>query len=211
MKAISIRKSFLCTAIFFVLIVSLFALNESEEVVGYGHIPTENLDTASSRKAFKTMMDVLTHERCINCHPNDNIPKQGEDSHAHRFGITGGDNNHGYQATKCSTCHQSENNEYSGVPGAPHWGLAPASMGWQGLSRKEIAENMLNPELNGGKNHDELVKHMTEDELVLWAWAPGVDADGKPREAPPVSESDFKAAVKEWFAEGAVIPETQSE
>ena len=37
--------------------------------------------------AFDKMMSVLTHQRCMNCHPSDNTPKQGEDSHAHYFEI----------------------------------------------------------------------------------------------------------------------------
>ncbi len=64
------------------------------------------------------MMDVVMHPRCINCHPNDNVPKQGDDSHPHYFGISRGPENTGFEATSCTTCHQSENNEYSGVPGA---------------------------------------------------------------------------------------------
>lgn len=160
----------------------------------------------TSDVAFDKMMDVLTHERCMNCHPNDNIPKQGDDSHPHYFDIAGGEDDMGFQATQCATCHQSENNKYSGVPGAPHWSLAPASMGWQGLSRIEITERLLDKETNGGKTYEELIAHMTEDELVLWAWDPGVDADGMVRTPPPVSEEEFAEAVKDWFKNGAKIP-----
>lgn len=163
-------------------------------------------DSQVSNPAFNKMMDVLTHQRCMNCHPNDNIPKQGDDSHPHYFDMARGDDNMGFQATQCATCHQSENNEYSGVPGAPHWSLAPASMGWQGLSRSEIAKRLLDKETNGGKTHEELIEHMTEDELVLWAWKPGVDADGNERTPPPVSKEEFAKAVKEWFKDGARIP-----
>lgn len=172
----------------------------------YKLITSEISVTQTTNADFDKMMDVLTHQRCMNCHPNDNIPKQGDDRHPHYFGMARGENDHGFQATKCTTCHQSENNAYSGVPGAQHWALAPASMAWEGLSRNEIAERMLNPKTNGGKNHAELVKHMTEDDLVLWAWNPGVDASGKPREIPPVSEEGFKTAVEHWFANGAEIP-----
>ena len=51
------------------------------------------------------------------------------------------------------------------------------------------------------------MKHLTEDPLVLWAFSPGVDADGKPREMPPVSKEDYILAVKEWVASGANIPD----
>jgi len=157
--------------------------------------------------AFNKMMDVLTHQRCINCHPSDNVPKQGEDSHAHRFEITRAN---GISATKCNTCHQSSNNIYSGVPGAPHWALAPHKMRWEGLSRIEIATSMMNPENNGNRTPEDIMHHLTEHELVLWAWEPGVDAEGKEREIPPVSKEEYIAAVKKWIALGAMIPEEKS-
>lgn len=161
------------------------------------------LDTLT---AFDKMMKVLTHKRCVNCHPNDNIPKQGEDSHPHYFDMERGQDNLGFQATKCTTCHQSENNNYSGVPGAPEWSLAPASMFWEGLSRTEIAKSMMDPIRNGNRTPEETMHHLTEHELVLWAWEPGVNAEGAPRELPPIPKDEYIAAVKKWFEEGHVIP-----
>ena len=80
-------------------------------------------------------------------------------------------------------------------------------MAWQGLSRVEIAKSMLNPANNGGRTLEETVKHLTEHELVLWAWEPGIDANGNPREKPPVPKDEYIAAVKAWAANGAIIPE----
>lgn len=163
----------------------------------------------SEKKAntsFDTMMRVLTHQRCVNCHPNDNVPKQGDDSHPHYFDIKRGMNIENSAATNCTTCHQSENNSYSGVPGAPEWALAPASMYWEGLNRIEIAESMMDPERNGGRTPEETMHHLTEHELVLWAWEPGVNANGVPREVPPVPKEEYIAAVKKWFKEGHSIP-----
>jgi hypothetical protein len=156
---------------------------------------------------FDKMMAVLTHQRCLNCHPADDRPRQGEDSHIHNFEVRRGPDNHGVAALKCESCHQNENNDFSGVPGAPEWSLAPIEMAWMGLSRVEIARSMLNPENNGGRTLEETVKHLTEHELVLWAWEPGMDAAGNPREKPPVSKEAYIKAVKEWAAGGAVIPE----
>lgn len=156
---------------------------------------------------FDQMMAVLTHKRCINCHPSGDQPLQGEDSHLHNFEVQRGPDNHGVAALKCESCHGSENNEFSGVPGAPEWSLAPKKMAWEGLSRIEIAKSMLNPANNGGRSLAEVVKHLTEHELVLWAWEPGIDAAGEPREKPPVSKEDYIKAVKEWAANGALIPE----
>jgi hypothetical protein len=80
-------------------------------------------------------------------------------------------------------------------------------MAWEGLSRVEIAKSMLDPKKNGGRTLKETVDHLTEHELVLWAWEPGIDASGKPREKPPVSKEEYIKAVKAWAAAGAVIPE----
>ena len=161
---------------------------------------------AIERENFDKMMSVLTHRRCVNCHPNDGIPKQGEDSHPHNFGINGKQDSHGFAATNCASCHQAENNSYSGVPGAPEWSLAPASMKWEGLSPIEIAESMMDPKRNGGRTPNEVMHHLTEHELVLWAWEPGVDAQGNPREIPPLSKEEYIRVVKAWFEQGAVIP-----
>ena len=154
--------------------------------------------------AFNKMMDVLTHQRCINCHPSDHVPKQGDDRHPHRFGITRANS---LGATNCNTCHQKSNNEYSGVPGAPEWSLAPHKMRWEGLSRSEIARSMMNPKNNGNRTPEEIMHHLTEHELVLWAWEPGIDAEGVQRELPPVPLDEYIEAVKKWIELGAQIPD----
>lgn len=184
----------------------LLATSQGDSTIG---TKSKQGATATADPNFDKMMDVLTHKRCVNCHPNDGIPKQGEDSHPHYFGMARGEGdhkNHGFEATNCNTCHQKENNDFSGVPGAPEWSLAPAKMKWEGLTRVEIAESMLDPERNGGRTHDEVMHHLTEHELVLWAWEPGIDAAGNPREKPPVPVDEYIAAVKQWFKDGAKIP-----
>jgi len=51
------------------------------------------------------------------------------------------------------------------------------------------------------------MEHLTEHALVLWAWTPGVNADGVPREIPPVPKEEYIKIVTEWFEHGAVIPQ----
>jgi len=150
---------------------------------------------------FNKMMQVLTHQRCMNCHPSGNAPKQGEERRIHDFGIT-------RNSINCQTCHQIENNDYAGIPGAPNWKMAPESMKWEGLSQREIAESILDTTKNGGRTHEEIMHHLTEDALVLWAWNPGKNAAGVEREPVPIPLEEFKLAVKEWFKNGAIIPET---
>ena len=168
--------------------------------------PNVKIDAEESEIAFHKMMDVLTHQRCVNCHPAGDQPLQGEDQHLHYFGVTRGMDNHGTEALKCQSCHQSQNNLISGAPGAPEWSLAPRSMAWEGKDRYEIAELMMDPSTNGNRTPDDIMHHLTEHQLVLWAWDPGVDADGNPRETPPVPVEEYVAAVKTWIAAGAQIP-----
>ena len=184
-----------------------FAASYSSYSSEFVDLSEENTTVKTNETPFDKMMTVLTHERCVNCHPSDDFPKQGTDSHVHRFGIQRGIDNHGLPAVRCSNCHQSENNDFSGVPGAPEWSLAPKSMEWEGLSRVEIAQSMLDRARNGNRSHEDVMHHLTEHALVLWAWNPGVDGEGNPREVPPVPQEEYIAAVKEWFAKGALIPE----
>ncbi len=202
------KKSTYLFVLSLLLIVSvLFASNYSNNDTSYISVSAETLEKKEAHENYNKIMDVLTSPRCINCHPNNNIPKQGDDGHPHYFGMSRGEDNLGFEATKCTTCHQTENNDYSGVPGAPEWSLAPAAMFWEGLTRKEIAKSMMNPKINGGRTPEEIMHHLTEHDLVLWAWNPGVRADGTPREKPPIPLEEYQKAVKEWIEHGAIIPE----
>ncbi|WP_341226145.1 hypothetical protein [uncultured Arcticibacterium sp.] len=196
----NIKKQILILSLPLTALLFNFSQSKKEEVEP---VKTELIE----EQPFDTMMKVLTHKRCMNCHPSGDKPRQGEDSHFHNFGVKRGPDDHGHPAAKCSTCHQSKNNDNSGVPGAPHWGLAPLSMAWEGKSRVEIAKIILDKSRNGNKSVKEIEKHLTEDDLVLWAFEPGINANKEEREKPPVSKEDFIVAVKTWIADGAQIPE----
>ncbi len=194
---------------FITLLFFVFAMIGFQNPIASNSIDNniEQTTEKASEEAFDKMMQVLTHKRCVNCHPSGDRPRQGEDSHYHNFDVQRGTDNHGVVALRCETCHQHENNDFSGVPGAPEWSLAPLSMAWEGLNRVEIAKSMLNPANNGGRDLEHIVEHLTEHELVMWAWNPGIDADGNPREKPPVPKDEYIKAVKEWAEAGAHIPE----
>ena len=169
-------------------------------------VPDAELN-AELETSFDKMMAVLMHKRCVNCHPAGDAPLQGEDSHIHNFGIVRGESDHGLSGYTCESCHSEKNNNFSGVPGAPHWAVAPIGMAWEGKTRVEIAQQMMDPKRNGGRSAHDIEEHLTEHELVLWAWEPGVNAEGIPREKPPVGKEEYIAAVKDWIANGAIIPE----
>jgi len=206
------KNNFIYIFIFLMFSVITLGLANYSLIVKQPHSTIEILSTdeisddPNAEKSFDMMMDVLMHKRCVNCHPAGDTPLQGEDSHLHNFGIVRGEDGHGLAGYTCGTCHQEENNKISGVPGAPEWAVAPAEMVWEGKSRVEIATQMMDPARNGGRTPEEIEKHLTEHELVLWAWEPGIDAEGMPREKPPVPVDEYITAVKNWIHAGAVIP-----
>lgn len=202
------HKSFIFIGSVLLCALWIVAANFNANAIDYTTLPEYDSNFVDQNRAnFNKIMEVLTSPRCMNCHPSDRIPKQGDDSHPHYFDVSQGRDGRGFEAIKCSSCHQSENNEFSGVPGAPQWRLAPQEMGWEGLSKKQIAELILDPEKNGGRTPEQTMHHLTEHELVLWAWAPGLNLDGKQRTPAPVPLEDYKKAVREWIEKGAIIPE----
>jgi len=90
----------------------------------------------------------------------------------------------------------------SGVPGAPHWQLAPTSMLWEGLSTTELCQMLKDPELNGHRSPQALIEHMETEKLVLWGWNPG-----RHRERIPISHQHFVDLMKVWVSGGTVCPQ----
>ena len=74
-------------------------------------------------------------------------------------------------------------------------------MAWAGKSLGEICRQIKDPERNHHMDMNALVKHMAEDVLVGWAWAPGVG-----RTPAPGSQREFGELVKAWAASGAQCP-----
>jgi len=153
-----------------------------------------------SLQAFVRIAEVLRHPRCMNCHPSGDFPRQGDDRHRHQMLVQRGPADRGGPAMECSTCHQTVNAAEGRVPGAPNWHLAPLTMAWEGLGDGELCRALKEPRRNGGRTMSALVRHMTEDQLVQWAWNPG------DRLAPPVPQFDFHEAVRQWARTGAVCP-----
>jgi len=160
-----------------------------------------------SEKLFSDIYSVLTHPRCLNCHPKGDSPKQGLDAHVHVPPVARGEHDNGVAGLECSACHQTSNYRASGVPGAPNWHLAPVSMAWEGLSPGELCRALLDKSKNGNKDLKGIVDHMTRDELVAWGWAPGIDADGRARETAPIAKPEFDRIVHAWAESGAKCPE----
>lgn len=131
--------------------------------------------TSAGTAEWPKIYSVLTHPRCINCHTlapafltstDDRFPRQGDDRHPHFFGVTAGSTvmpspppmgDKGPAIEHCSSCHGSQNNAFTGAPGAANWMLAPLSMAWESSPNVAMTGNQLCNALkdksrNGGRD-----------------------------------------------------------
>lgn len=160
-------------------------------------------DDVAAAAAFESLLPVLHHPRCMNCHSRGDFPRQGDDSHRHTMNVHRGPYGNGIVAVKCSTCHQDHNVEGRHTPpGAPDWHLPPPEMPmiWEGLTDRQLCELFKDPKRNGGRDVDGIVEHMSTP-LVLWGWHPGGG-----RTPIPIPQSTFLANVKLWALKGAACP-----
>ena len=148
---------------------------------------------------FTELGKVLTHPRCLNCHPAGDRPRQGDMARLHQPPVERGADGFGLPALRCPICHQAAN--FGGVPGNPIWHLAPHEMAWEGKTLSQICAQIKDPAQNGGRSLETLVEHIGEDHLVGWAWAPGLG-----RQSAPGSQKEAGALVAAWVQTGAACP-----
>ncbi|MDB5468892.1 MAG: ioquinoline 1-oxidoreductase subunit [Caulobacter sp.] len=161
---------------------------------------------ARSLALYAEATKVITHPRCLNCHPVDNIPRQGAAMKVHNPPMTGAQDGHGPAGQRCAACHGAGNFEVGGdniqsIPGNPKWALAPAKMAWQGKSPGDICRQIKDPARNGGKTLEALHHHMAQDDLIAWGWNPG-----KGRVPAPGNQKAFGELIRAWIDTGAACP-----
>jgi len=159
--------------------------------------------TARSAAIFLEASKVMTHPRCVNCHPVGDRPMQGQgpSSRPHQPPVVRGADGFGSVAMRCASCHRDANFDPGQVPGHAHWHLAPVSMAWQGKSPGEICAQIKDPARNGNRTVAQVVLHMSHDSLVGWAWSPGVG-----RTPAPGTQAQLAALLDAWVASGAACP-----
>ena len=114
-------------------------------------------DTEQRSAAFFTELGkVLTHPRCVNCHPAGDRPRQGDLARLHQPPVERGPDGHGSVTMRCPICHQNANFEPGRVPGHPEWHLAPRSMAWVGRTPAQLCSQLKDPARNGGKTLAEI-------------------------------------------------------
>jgi hypothetical protein len=155
---------------------------------------------ARSRALFTEAAKVIMNPRCMNCHPAADRPTQGNDMHAHLPPVAHG-------AGSCQTCHTDRNftlmerASYQSIPGHPRWDVAPIEMAWQGKSAGEICQQIKDPQRNGGRSLELLHDHLAKDDLIAWAWHPGVG-----RDPVPGTQERLGELVRAWIDSGAACP-----
>jgi hypothetical protein len=154
-----------------------------------------------SQALFVEASRVLTHPRCVNCHPPDDSPRQGDGHVPHDPPVLRGANDRGIPALGCATCHQDRNATLARVPGAPDWHLAPRTMVWLGKSPAAICTQLKDPARNGNRTLAQIHDHVAHDGIVAWGWAPGAD-----RAPAPGSQAELAALFQAWIETGAVCP-----
>jgi hypothetical protein len=155
-----------------------------------------------SAALFSEASRVLLHPRCTNCHPNGDVPLQGDGGFVHEPPVPRGPDDRGVVGMECSSCHQDANLELGRVPGAENWHLAARSMAWVGKTPRQVCEQLKDPARNGQKTLEAVAMHTEQDGLVAWAWIPGHN-----RTAPPGNQRAFGALMRAWVGNGAVCPE----
>jgi hypothetical protein len=156
---------------------------------------------ARSSAIFTELGKVLTHPRCVNCHPAGDRPRQGDERRLHQPPVARGVDGHGTETMRCSICHQNANFDPGRVPGHPEWHLAPREMAWEGKTVAEICDQIKDPARNGGRKVEDLIHHIGTDTLVGWAWHPGFG-----RSPAPGTQKEAGALVEAWVKTGAACP-----
>jgi hypothetical protein len=160
-----------------------------------------------SRAIFAEIGKLLTHPRCLNCHPAGDRPLQGADRRQHFPPAQRGEADAGVPGNLCSTCHTGRNvtlhaaASFRSIPGHPRWQLAPRSMAWENRSLGEICTQLKDKERNSGRDLALLHEHIAEDDLVAWGWAPG-----EGREPAPGNQKLAGELVQAWIDSGAECP-----
>jgi hypothetical protein len=177
--------------------------------------PLVRPNAADGEAAWDSVYSVLTSPRCINCHTATNYPQQGDDRRRHFANVIRGPEGKGVAGLNCASCHQAQNSDATGVPGAHGWHLAPLSMRWQDandrtLSSSAVCRALTDRAKNHGLDGPGLLKHHQSEALVLWAWNPGGRPDRTARSLPPLTHEQFVNATRSWVTAGIPCPRSST-
>jgi hypothetical protein len=203
--AFTVPAAFLATCVFAGLPSPGFTQQPAQPVAHQSLKAPSEFDSigdkaARSKAIFTEIGKVLTHPRCLNCHPAGEHPLRGADRRDHTPPVW-------RDVTNCQGCHTEANYtlregaSYASIPGHPRWGLALPSMAWQGKSLGDICRQIKDTNRNGGRDLAMLQEHIAKDDLVAWGWNPGTG-----REPAPGTQEEAGKLVQAWIDSGAECP-----
>ncbi len=158
-----------------------------------------SLTAAEGLAAFGDIFSVVTHPRCLNCHPDGDRPLQTDESIPHAFNIT---RMSPFKGVHCTTCHVPSpvGKGTPPIPPAdPIWSLAPKQMVFQHRTPREICEQLKDPERNGGRGSIDSTDHISHDHLLQTSWHSG-------RQPPPISHAELVKRFETWGRAGSPCP-----
>jgi hypothetical protein len=129
MKLTPLKSVLMYSALALAVSASVHSVAHSESVVANQALkaPAEFQSIANtadrSRAIFLEVAKVITHPRCMNCHPAGDRPLQGDDQHDHVPPVWRAETGH-FEAN-CSGCHMTKNTtlrdaaSYRSIPGHP--------------------------------------------------------------------------------------------
>jgi hypothetical protein len=71
-----------------------------------------------------------------------------------------------------------------------------------GRSPAQLCLQLKDPKQTGGRSLQQLLEHVSSDDLVGWAWDPGAG-----RTLPPLLRAETVAQMKMWIDGGAICPQ----
>ena len=163
-----------------------------------------------SQTYFLEISRVLLHPRCANCHPADDVPRQGDGGMLHDPPVVRGPADRGVVGMQCASCHQDANQALARVPGAPDWHAAPLAMAWFGKSPAAVCAQLVTAARGAPAaskaSFPSVREHLAHDKLVAWGFAPGAD-----RRPAPGTPTDVAILFDAWVASGAQCPPSDAE
>jgi hypothetical protein len=180
------------------LLVGLLALAHAEEPAE-PVAPTVSVEEGLS--AYASVYSVLQHPRCLNCHPDGDVPLQTDQSTPHTMEIT---RLSVLSGLPCMTCHRQTGLSLSDTenlpPADPHWQMPAREQAFENRTAAQLCAQLTDPTQTGGRDLATLVEHVRSDHLVQNSWH-------SPRTPPPISHDDFVAAFATWVEAGGPCPE----
>ena len=163
-----------------------------------------------SRALFNEVAKVVTHPRCMNCHPAGEHPTQGNDQHEHMPPTCAARPASASPGVLLGLPHREElhagrhRRDATRAFRAIRAGSSRRSR-WRGRASRSArsASSSRTRSATAARSLALLHEHFAKDDLVAWGWAPG-----EGREPAPGTQQQLGELAQAWIDTGAECPST---